>query len=65
LFVEANGASMKTDVSNLVCSMQRNWRLILQILHTTVFLILYIKMFTINNPMHSSFWSKITLKILI
>ena len=24
LFVEANGVSMKTDVSNLVCSMQRN-----------------------------------------
>ena len=41
---------LKTDVSNLVCSMQRNWRLILQILHTTVFLILYMKMLTINNP---------------
>jgi len=32
--------SLKTDVYNLVYSMQLSWRLILPILHTTVFIIL-------------------------
>jgi hypothetical protein len=45
-----NQLDLETDVSNLVCSMHPNWRLILQILHTTVFLIHNMKMFTINNP---------------
>jgi hypothetical protein len=51
LYVEANKPSLENRrLSDLVCSMQPNCRLILQILHMTVFLILYMKMFTINNP---------------
>ena len=40
---------LKLDVSNLVCNMKPNWRLVLKILHKTVFSILYMKMFTMIN----------------
>ena len=40
----------KTSVSNLVCTMQSNLRLILLIMFMPVFLILYMNMFTIKNP---------------
>jgi len=51
----------RADVSSLVCGMHPHWSLILHVLHTTVILVLHMRMFMINNQIQLFYTSnKIT-----
>jgi hypothetical protein len=66
LYVEASEPSLEDR--RVRRGVQQNWGLILQVLHATVFLVLYMRMFAISSPMQfnllDSEWNH-TLRVLI